>query len=77
MAVTKSTCWKQQRHSFLEMCHSLKGQGHMTSNENHLIITRLFAKVSHDYHTTKTSTGATNSVAQEREVSRVCSADDG
>lgn len=22
MAVTKSMCWKQQRHSLLEMCHS-------------------------------------------------------
>ena len=24
MAVTKSTCWKQHKHSFLEMCHNLQ-----------------------------------------------------
>lgn len=31
IAVTKSMCWKQQRHSFLEMCHNLHETGHTLS----------------------------------------------
>lgn len=36
IAVTKSTCWKQQRHSFLDMCHNLgksRNRAHINPQE--------------------------------------------